>query len=51
MMNNKILIIDDEIKLRQLLTRIISLEGIEVSEANNCKEALQLLSKQSLLKL
>ena len=46
MMNNKILIIDDEIKLRQLLTRIISLEGIEVSEANNCKEALQLLSKQ-----
>lgn len=32
-MKNKVLIIDDEEKLRKLLVRIISLEGYKVSEA------------------
>lgn len=38
---NTVLIIDDEEKLRSLLSRIISLEGFEVSEAANCKGALK----------
>ena len=46
-MINKILIIDDEIKLRKLLTRIISLEGVEVIEAGTCKEAIQAVQKQN----
>lgn len=36
-----VLIIDDEEKLRTLLTRIISLEGFEVSQAGDCKSALK----------
>jgi DNA-binding NtrC family response regulator len=36
-----ILIIDDEEKLRQLLCRVISLEGFDVTEAGTCKEALK----------
>ena len=38
---NTILIIDDEEKLRSLLSRIISLEGFEVIEVANCKSALK----------
>jgi two-component system, NtrC family, response regulator len=38
---NKILIIDDEEKLRNLLARIISLEGFEVIEAADCKSGLK----------
>jgi len=38
---NKILIIDDEEKLRSLLARIISLEGYEVIEAGDCKSGLK----------
>lgn len=37
----KILIIDDEEKLRTLLARIVSLEGFEVFEASDCKSALK----------
>ncbi len=44
---NKILIIDDEEKLRQLLKRIISLEGFDVSESGSLKEAVKLLDKES----
>lgn len=44
---NRILIIDDEEKLRQLLKRIISLEGFDVSEAGHIREATKLLSKES----
>ncbi|MGB4849952.1 MAG: sigma-54 dependent transcriptional regulator [Saprospiraceae bacterium] len=40
---NKILIIDDEEKLRSLLTRIISLEGFDVVQAPDCKGALKRL--------
>ncbi len=38
-----ILIIDDEEKLRNLLSRIIAQEGFEVRQAMDCKSALQLL--------
>lgn len=43
---NSILIIDDEEKLRQLLKRIISLEGFTVLEANNLKSATKVLEKE-----
>jgi DNA-binding NtrC family response regulator len=39
----KVLIIDDEEKLRTLLARIISLEGFEVLHAGDCKTALRKL--------
>ncbi|HET8828409.1 MAG TPA: sigma-54 dependent transcriptional regulator [Pelobium sp.] len=42
----KILIIDDEEKLRNLLGRIVKLEGYEVKEARDVKEGLQLLAKE-----
>ncbi|MGB4774060.1 MAG: response regulator, partial [Daejeonella sp.] len=38
-MNPAILIIDDESKLRQLLTRILQLEGYHVIEADSLKSA------------
>ncbi|MFY1046041.1 sigma-54-dependent transcriptional regulator [Chryseobacterium sp. GP-SGM7] len=40
---NTILIIDDEEKIRSLLSRIISLEGFEVFEASNLKTGLKRL--------
>lgn len=45
---NKILIIDDEEKLRSLLARIISLEGFEVIEAGDCKSGLKKLDLQDI---
>src|SRR3954471_10111875 len=39
-----ILIIDDEEQLRKLMTRIISLEGYEVTSAKNLREARGILS-------
>ncbi len=45
---NSILIIDDEEKLRQLLKRIISLEGFTVLEANTLKSALKVLEKETV---
>ncbi len=42
-MKHKILILDDETKLRNLLGRIITLEGFEVCEVENCEKALQKL--------
>lgn len=42
-----VLIIDDEEKLRQLLTRIIRLEGFEVGEAASLAVATKWLDKQS----
>ncbi len=44
----KILIIDDEEKLRKLLTRIVSLEGFEVIEAVDCKTALNKLTHSDI---
>lgn len=40
----KILIIDDEPQIRALLSRIISLEGYEVFQAENLKSALKLIT-------
>lgn len=45
-MSPKILIIDDEEKLRGLLTRIISLEGFTATQAGNLKTALKILQKE-----
>ena len=42
---NKILIIDDEEKLRTLMARIIGLEGFEILEAATCKAALKKLEQ------
>ncbi len=43
----RVLIIDDEEKLRKLLGRIVSLEGFEVTEASTAKAALKKLEQQS----
>ncbi len=40
---NKVLIIDDEEKIRTLLSKIISLEGFEVLQAGDAKKGLQKL--------
>lgn len=45
---NKILIVDDEEKLRNLLTRIISLEGFEVLQAGDIKSAIKKLEQQDI---
>lgn len=44
----KILIIDDEEKLRTLLTRIISLEGFEVFQAGDFKSAFKKLEQNDI---
>lgn len=44
----KVLIIDDEEKLRTLLARIISLEGFDVSQAGDCKTALKKLEQKDI---
>lgn len=46
-MSQKILIIDDEEKLRHLLARIIGLEGFEVLQAGDCKTGLKKLEQCS----
>ncbi len=43
---NQILIIDDEEKLRRLLSRIIRLEGFGVAEANNLKTGLKMMERE-----
>ncbi|MGO4710654.1 sigma-54-dependent transcriptional regulator, partial [Chryseobacterium sp. 2TAF14] len=45
---NTILIIDDEAKIRSLLSRIISLEGFEVFEAGNLKSGLKKLETSEI---
>jgi DNA-binding NtrC family response regulator len=47
-MKGTILIIDDEIKLRGLLSRIISLEGYHVLEAGDIKSGLKALEKNDV---
>jgi two-component system, NtrC family, response regulator len=42
----KVLIIDDEEKIRVLLARIIELEGFEVQQAINCKMGLNKLERE-----
>lgn len=43
----KILLIDDEEKLRSLMARIIGLEGFEVIQAGDCKSGLKKLEQHS----
>ncbi len=43
-----ILIIDDEVTLRTLLSRIISLEGYQVFEAGDTKQALKILAGENI---
>ncbi len=45
-MPGTVLIIDDEVQLRKLLTRIISLEGFKVAEATSLKTAMDQLNRQ-----
>ena len=47
-MPGKILIVDDEEKLRGLLKRIVSLEGYSVWEAGNLKAAFKILEKEDI---
>ncbi|MCC6280362.1 MAG: sigma-54-dependent Fis family transcriptional regulator [Saprospiraceae bacterium] len=41
-----LLLIDDEVKLRSLLARILSLENYQVTEAGTAREALRVLEKE-----
>lgn len=43
-----IVIIDDEIKIRSLLARIIGLEGFTVLQAENAKEGLKIIANQDI---
>lgn len=43
---NKILIIDDEEKLRSLLARLIRLEGFTVTETGNLKYAYKIIERE-----
>lgn len=45
---HKVLIIDDEEKLRVLLSKIISLEGFEVLQASDCKSALKKMEQPDI---
>ncbi|WP_197413397.1 sigma-54 dependent transcriptional regulator [Flavobacterium sp. TAB 87] len=47
-MLRKVLIIDDEEKLRSLMARIITLEGFEVFQAADCKSALKKLEQTEI---
>ena len=47
-MESSILIIDDEIKIRSLLARIIELEGFTVYQAENAKEGLKILTNYDI---
>lgn len=48
-MSSTILIIDDEIKIRSLLARIIELEGFTVLQAENAKEGLKIINNQDVI--
>lgn len=48
-MEHTILIIDDESKIRSLLSRIIELEGFRVLQAATAKEGLKLLSSNEVM--
>lgn len=47
-MSTTILIIDDEIKIRSLLARILELEGFIVHQAQNAKEGLKAILNQDI---
>lgn len=45
---NKILVIDDEEKLRSLLVRILKLENFDLYQAGDCKSGLKILEQQAI---
>ncbi|MER0442357.1 sigma-54 dependent transcriptional regulator [Emticicia sp. W12TSBA100-4] len=47
-MNNTILIIDDEEKLRNLLAKILTMEGFEVFQSGDCKSGLKRLEQNNI---
>ena len=47
-MKSTVLIIDDEEKLRNLLSRIIKAEGFEVIEAADCKSGLKKIEQNEI---
>jgi len=47
-MEDSVIIIDDEIKIRSLLARILELEGFIVYQAQNAKEGLKLIASQDI---
>lgn len=47
-MNNTILIIDDEEKLRNLLAKILTMEGFEVFQSGDCKSGLKRLEQNAV---
>lgn len=47
-MNNTILIVDDEEKLRNLLAKILTMEGFEVFQAGDCKNGLKRLEQNAI---
>ena len=47
-MCNKILIIDDEEKLKNLLAKIVGMEGFEVLKAEDCKSGLKKLEQTDI---
>lgn len=47
-MNNTILIIDDEEKLRNLLAKILTMEGFVVFQAGDCKSGLKRLEQNAV---
>ena len=44
---SKILVVDDEVQIRTLLSRMLELEGYEVCQAGDCRTALKQLELQS----
>jgi two-component system NtrC family response regulator len=48
MISGNILVVDDELKLRNLLRRIISLEGYNVYEASDVKTAARIVNKEDI---
>ena len=44
---SKILVVDDEVQIRTLLSRMLELEGYEVCQAGDCRTALKQLEYQS----
>ncbi|MFY7912680.1 MAG: sigma-54-dependent transcriptional regulator [Emticicia sp.] len=47
-MSNTILIIDDEEKLRNLLAKILTMEGFEVFQSGDCKSGLKRLEQNAI---
>lgn len=47
-LNKNVLVIDDERRFRELLSRVISLEGYQVFQAKNVREGMSLLEEESI---